>query len=691
MRSSNLARLLCSVCAIGGFCGLPVSVTAQEASPTVIVLDTLVLHGEKVMRSLSDTASSVSVIAAQDIEANPSDDSVEQVIENVPNVIFTGTVGAPMIRGQDSQGPNSGAGAFFGGTVPRASISVDGRYLSYNEYAYGAASAWDVAGIEVFRGPQTTSQGANSIAGAIIVHTADPTFTPEGAAQLQYGSNARRRASLAYSAPISDDLAARVALDYSARDTFIDYVSPNFAKGASDQDFESKMARVKLLWQPSDLPGFEAKLTWQYDRTNRPTSESAFAPFEDLESLAATMPSWNQRSNALVLDTSYDFGNGTQLINQLQYSRSDSHRVIEPMTSGAADIDLRSVSNETRVTFGDADHQGLSGVAGLFVSRKKTDEDLYLRGTSYFEDQKDSFGLYSEMTWQFDGPWSVTGGLRYQRDRVQRSGTSSFATGVLNYDETFDEWLPKLSVAYDLSDRSTVGAMVSKGYNPGGVSLNFQTGQYVPFDPETVWNYELFGRTSLMEDRLILTGNLFYSDFRNAQRYVQVSIPENIGQSLTVNAEKARSYGLEIGADFQARDDLRLRGGVGLLHTEITGFKNALADFEGKQFSRAPGYTFSFGADWDITPQLRLSGDLRHTDGYFSDDENTPAYEIDSYTVANMRLAYTMDSGMELFAYANNIFDERKPVYKMINRSVGGIEAAMLEPREIGIGLMHRF
>lgn len=188
---------------------------------------------------MTDTEASVSVIPGGDLEEDQPVDTVEKAIVNTPNLNYTGTVGAPMIRSQDSQGPNSGAGALFSGNVPRASINVDGRYLSYCEYTRGAASAWDVADIELFRGAQTTSQGANSIAGAIIVQTNDPTFEPEGRALLEYGSNNRRRAAIAYSGPITEELAARLALDYSARDTFIDYVNPDFAKGDLDQDFDA--------------------------------------------------------------------------------------------------------------------------------------------------------------------------------------------------------------------------------------------------------------------------------------------------------------------------------------------------------------------------------------------------------------------------------------------------------------------
>ena len=52
--------------------------------------------------------------------------------------------------------------------------------------------------------PQTAALGANSIAGSVIVNTKDPTFKPEGAAQLQLGSRKARRASVMLSRPLVD-------------------------------------------------------------------------------------------------------------------------------------------------------------------------------------------------------------------------------------------------------------------------------------------------------------------------------------------------------------------------------------------------------------------------------------------------------------------------------------------------------
>lgn len=689
MKRCAIATLLGSA-SISAACILLSGSAIAQDNDEGYFLGTILITGEKVERSLQDTASSVSVKTEEDIESNVSADSVATIIRDVPNVMYSGTVGAPTIRGQDAQGPNSGAGAFFGGTVPRATVNIDGHYLGYNELVFGAASLWDVESVEVFRGSQTTSQGANSIAGAMIVNTKDPTFTREGAYQLEYGTLNRRRASIAFSGPLSDQLAARVSLDYSGRDTFIDYVSPRYTQGITDLDFEHLSGRFKLLWRPTDIAGLEAKLTYSVTDTNRPTTEAAGLPFENLDSNTLTMPSWSQRTDTIIGDVSYEFGNNLKLINQIQYSDTSIRRVSEPMSFGGAFIDQHNISNETRLSFGTQDSP-ISGVVGIYVARTDSAEILFTRGTSQYDDQKDNLGLFVDVTYKFAERWTLNGGLRYQRDRVRRTGTSNFANSALNYDRTFDELLPKISLAYDVAPSTTIGVMVNKGYNPGGVSLNFRSREYAPFEAETVWNYEIFGRTQLLDDRLILTGNLFYSDFKNAQRYVQVSLPGIVGQSLTVNAEAARSYGLELGLDYQARDNLRLTAGVGLLETEITRFTSAQADFLGKDFTNSPGYMLSLGVDWDISPKLNLGGSLRITDSYYSSDDNNAAFAVDRYAVANMQMTYKPRDNFEIYGYVNNIFDERAPTFKRNNRSAGGIEADMLEPRTIGIGIRSTF
>lgn len=656
-----------------------------------IPLDAIVVTGEKVERDQKNTASSVSVITQKQIETEKTGDaSVSEVINGVPNVVYTDTVSAPVIRGQDTQGPLTGQYSFWGGTVPRATINLDGHYLSYSEYYFGATSAWDVKNIEVFRGPQTTSQGANAIAGAIIVNTKDPTFKPEGAYQAEIGSYNTRRTSVAVSGPlIKDELAARLAIDYSGRDTFIDYVSPNFQRGLTDQDFRSLDARFKLLWLPQAIPGLEAKLTYAHNSSNRPGQEAASAPYEKLQHVTTTMPTWNQVNDTGIFDLKHDFYNGFKLFNQVQYTGSSVHRVAPVASNGNADIERKNVSNETRMTFGDQDSV-LSGLAGVYYGYTKADEILYLSGISTFDDRKTNLGVFGELTYRLTDRWTLTGGLRSQHDHIQRAGLSVYAPQRIDYDNTFTALLPKLSVAYALTPELSVGALVSRGYNPGGVSLNLNSRQWTTFKEESLWNYELFTRANLLNDRLTVNGNLFFMDFRNAQYNIPVVISTGIAQTYVINAEKAHAYGLEFAVDYRMIDGLTLRAGAGVLRTRIDEISSNVS-YEGNEFARSPGYMLSFGASWDATDKLNVSGQVRHLDKYYSDVANTAKYVIDPYTVADLRVSYRLHQMAEIYGYVKNVFDERAPTYMQENRGIGGTEASMTEPRMFGIGMRGSF
>lgn len=660
-------------------------------SGAVIELDTITITGEKVERDLRNTASSVSVKTARDIEKNNTGNaSVSEVLADVPNVAFTDTVGVPVIRGQDAQGPLTGQNAFWGGTVPRATINVDGHYLSYNEFYFGATSPWDVRSIEVFRGPQTTSQGANAIAGAIIVNTKDPTFTREGAFLAELGSYNTRRTAFMLSGPIiADQLAGRISLDYSGRDTFIDYINPNFQRNYADQDFRALNLRAKLLWRPTELPGFEAKLTYSRNSTNRPSQEAASAPYDRLNHTTTTMPSWHQDTNTGILDLSYDFGNRFKLHNQLQYTDLATSRKTGILGNGDAYISQKNISNETRLTFGE---QGdvISGAAGVYYAHTKTDEVLYLSGKSTFDDTKRNLGVFGETTYRLTDRWTLNGSLRFQQDQIERIGTTVLAKTGVDYDKTFSAVLPKASLSYAVTPDWTVGALVNRGYNPGGISLNVTSGQWQPFKEETLWNYELFTRASLLNNRLNIASNLFYTEFQDAQYFIPVVLATGVTQSYAINAEKAHAYGLEVSADYRLLDNLTLKAGAGLLRTEIDKISSN-ASYLGNEFAKSPGYMVSFGVSWDVTSKFNINAQVRHTDGYYSDVANTRLYLIKPYTIADARASYQVTDNLQVYGYVKNIFDERSPVYMQQNRGIGGTEASMTAPRMFGAGLKATF
>ena len=75
---------------------------AQEGSGRVD-FEPIVITGEKVERDLKNTASSVTVKSGREIDKEKTGSStVTEVLNDVPNVIYTDSVGAPVIRGMDS-------------------------------------------------------------------------------------------------------------------------------------------------------------------------------------------------------------------------------------------------------------------------------------------------------------------------------------------------------------------------------------------------------------------------------------------------------------------------------------------------------------------------------------------------------------------------------------------------------------
>ncbi|WP_222941807.1 TonB-dependent receptor [Xenorhabdus indica] len=653
--------------------------------------DVITVTGEKTERSLQRTSSSVTVISGQEIQSKPEATTLVDILQGKPNVLYTSNTSAPSIRGIETNGPLVGGNTFLSKPIPRATISVDGRYISSAEFSLGRGPVWDVNSVEVFRGPQTTTQGANSIAGAVIVKTNDPTFTPEFDGQILYGSRQNKRASFTVNSPLTDDLAVRLAMDYSGRNTFIKYTNPGFFDSDKNKDFENLDVRVKALWQPLDSPWL-AKLTYSHMAAKNPDSELASLPYRDLKNETLNLDRAKTNSDVGILDLQYTFENDMVLSNQLQYSVSKYRYTFTNQFPGIANRDSNNVSNEMRLNFGD-EYSTWSGVTGLYYSRDKATNVLdNSLGKADADLTNTSVGLFSEATRRFAEKWSLTGGLRYQYDQVKHEGVTSYVPGVYHaYSKGFHAVLPKVSLAYDITNDITVGTLVSKGYGPGGTGVNFSGHSYYTFAPEKAWNYELFARGSAFNNRLLVTGNIFYTDYKGFQSAVTDYTKDRPNGSILVNADKAVTYGLELGADYQALDNLRLRGGLGLLHTEIKKFADYRGNsFEGKQFAKAPGYMFNVGVDWNITEKVRLSNDFRYMDHYFSNDQNDPKLRVSAYLVSNLRLSYNPTNYLELFVYGNNIFDKRVPTYKQ-NTRAGGISGYMLEPREVGIGMKVRF
>ena len=140
---------------------------------------------------------------------------------------------------------------------------------------------FDVAQVEVLRGPQGTLFGKNTTGGAVTVRTKRPELNDVGIeGRFQAGSFGTYVTQAAVNVPIGDTLAFRGVVGYEKSNGYykngacygpvVAFVPSKFAgrKGCGDgRDLGGKdvwNARAKLLWEPS--PSFNALLQYEWLR-----------------------------------------------------------------------------------------------------------------------------------------------------------------------------------------------------------------------------------------------------------------------------------------------------------------------------------------------------------------------------------------------------------------------------------------
>ena len=663
---------------------------AQDAASrqTARTDEEIIVTGERVPRTLRDTAASVDVSREDRIEAMSGADRIEQVLEQVPNVVVGGGGDGPAIRGQDTTGVLRDLPAFLGGNRPRTTLQVDGRAVSFNELVFGAAGLWDIDRVEVFRSPQTTTQGHNSIAGAIFVHSNDPTYDWEARGRVLAGNYRMRQVSGVVSGPIIDDqLAFRAAGD--VRRGLPAVKSAETIRGANPNNEDYSQLRFKLLAQPRFWPGRRIELTYAHSESLMPGAENVRLPFRDRRN-SIGIPVFRTNVDSVTAMVEHPLADSlnaaTTLSHGNAYIRRYSFPGVGETRSRVRDFSIESVLNWNP-------DGTMRAVGGISHRRSSLDQFIDLTqfiGIGEFDDQQRSYGLFGEVSVEPVARTTITAGLRYQRDRQQRSGLIGNEGNQipLDYDRTFSALLPKLSVAYDINEDVRAGLLIQRAYNPGGVTLQLDTGEHETFEAETLWNYELFARARLAGGALSLSGNLFFTDMRNSQRFrfFVVSLPGGPPVTLAhiFNVPRARTFGAEATADWRASDRLSVRAAVGLLDTKVTQTEEGSEIFQGREFARSPGLTASGSIDWRPVDPLRLSAQVRHHGSYFSDDTETAAVHVRSATFVDARAAWTMRK-VTVFGYVRNLFDTFR-LRALFNTML----ATAHEPREIGVGMETR-
>lgn len=652
-------------------------------------LNTLIITGEKLSRSLQDTNVSVKVIEGDKVDSNQQR-SVYQALESTANVA-NDIAGLPSIRGVAGSGPTTGVFTFITGARPRVATTVDGVSQSWAGQRYLELGLWDVEQVEVLRGSQSTTQGRSTLAGAIVVKTKDPSFESENAIRLGYENNDDKYSlSAMISEPIiEDELAIRVSAEGVTGNGYIDYSLPSNATPSWDpSEIDRLNIRTKLLWEPQSIPELSAKLSYSHSKqkgeylntieqvTNSNCENLADTIFCGITSNTRRTDS---SSDAIVADINYEISD--ELNSHTSYARSESVSRFE-QSNGRLDLrqDETSDTFETRLLYNAAENDN-NGVLGFYYFNRNQELDA---GPNTFigDDKVSTFALYADSSIALSNNLDILLGGRIEHESQDRDvlawPTRPIESRLLtNISETM--FLPKVGFAYQLNQNTKLGFTARKGYSPGGGAIDFTTNEYYEFDKEEVMTYELSSRSKLFDQKVSFNTNLFYSEFKDYQGLLNRRL---------VNIDKGRSFGLELDANAQLSTTLSVNGGIGLLKTEITDAGTDNEAINGNEFNSAPKFSANIGFSKQLNKGYFVGANVAHTASYFSDIENDGIDKAGNYTLVNVHTGYKKDD-FQVRAYVNNLTDEE--VYYSASTNRFGQSVKVGQSRTFGVSVDFQF
>ncbi len=434
--------------------------------PDPTTLDQIVVTGEKSGRSVQDTTSSVAVTTEARIEQENLQSAYE-VFNRTANMAQTYGDAGFSIRGiRNIDG---------GSDAPLATIYLDGAALPWKAISWAPLSLWDLQQVEVLRGPQSTLQGENALAGAIVLRTAEPTMDWQGKLRVLASDPSDRSLAGAIGGPIvADELAFRASVEQRSFDGY----TWNLTRQAADDAQVSAIYRGKLLWTPSAIAGLKVQLG--YTRSHRTGPYMYSYVRTDLPDYFAHRYTTNNTpdrtrsdSDIVTLQADYALSDAWSLSSVSAWNKVTSSSLWDmdhgPDNAGYArrQLDDTTASQELRLHYAGAAVQGLLGaywarhvedndaqllnnvatptttIAGLLRSAGFPAATATAIATRYAQalpvipvdyvsaspTRSSNRALFADGQWQMGSGFSLLGGLRYDRQRYAMASdtTAAFA------------------------------------------------------------------------------------------------------------------------------------------------------------------------------------------------------------------------------------------------------------------------
>lgn len=652
-------------------------------------LETITVIGEKTQRTLKDTASSVSVITSEILESGQYL-SIANALSDIANVV-TLSGAQPDIRGVSGNGSATGFHSFAGGSKARVSTLIDGVAEPFIADLSGDTGLWDIEQVEVFRGPQSTSNGRNSFAGAVIIKTKDPLFDWQGSARLGYRNQENYLdTAFAITGPVvEDELAVRISAQHVDGQGINkgDVYDTNPVIPFDLNELKTSRVRAKLLWKPANVKALNVMFSHSFNQEKGDSGRNYYLADEPWSFRPSFQRYMDTSSNTTSANVDYQLSESQSVEILVSYMTYEwGFNEYAETVASQSDVLMKDDSYTVDGKFNmGLDSNQFSAFIGL--SHYKRSQDFRSIGPFAYngDDSSKSSAIYGEIEYMVNEQWHVIAGGRIEKEAQTRNFNANFRgqplSELLDNDKTIA--LPKLVVQYAVTDNTTLSASARRGYNAGGGTISFASNEYYYYGQETVNTYEISSRSSLNDGDINISANLFFNNFNDYQG-------SDSSRKIT-NIDDATSQGLEVELDAMLTKDLQLTAGLGLLSTEVKAANSEFGDIIGNQLSSAPEYTASLGTKFWFTDQLTISASANYVDEYFGDMNNTKERVAGGYTTARFNIDYQVDT-WRVSAFINNAFDKKAfTVVEPPGRGTPEGYVAVVEPRSIGINVTYSF
>ena len=508
-----------------------------------------------------------------------------------------------------------GNGAVVGEYLDEADIT---SASSSATFGYGELDArpYDLERVEVLRGPQGTLFGVSAMGGVIRFITQKPVLDrfqmdeDASASFTQGGAPGQRLQAMINTPLITGKLGLRVAGEFDRAGGWIDEPAAGL-KDINSQNLAD--VRIEGMYQPTSRLNVYAMQIIHRDSYGLDQSEDANGNYTPPWGLSV-VPTGEENYELSNLVATYDFG-GVKLLNSATYyNRSVSAKnwgYFNWDIGGAAELDpydyfpQESASDELRLSHADQGPWQWT-VGGIY--KRFRDSDEYDHPGTYFgsadtpmtdpdngpfpyaqSDTSDSWSVFGDTSYKLTDALEVGAGVRYFRDRESNVNTYSAKQAA-----SFSSTDPRLYVRYQMTPDVSIYASTAKGFRPGG----FNSFGLSSYQPESLWSYELGTKMRMLDHRLALDADVFYSNYTNYIVLGTTIAPDGAPANTYSNAGTVRIKGVEGDVDWLAGDDWELS-----FNGEVLSSKFVRIDVTGSQYT--------VGQPIDLVPPYSLTGSVQ--------------------------------------------------------------------------------